>query len=493
MAKKPLSVLMLSWEFPPRIVGGIASHVFNLSKALVKLGVTVHVITCDFPQTPSYEEVEGVHVYRFSSYRIPAPNFLLWVFLMNKKMAERAMEVINAHDEQIDIIHAHDWLVADAAMQLKRFYGIPLVSTIHSTEHGRRGGIHDDYQKTIHTVESQLVHESSTLICCSNYMADCVVTSFNASKEKVVVINNGVDTAEFNVKTDLSMFRKRYAKPDEKIVLYVGRLVYEKGVHVLVGAIPKVLEQMANVKFIIVGEGGMKETLVEEAEYFGVADKVLFTGFVDRKTLISLYRCADVVVIPSLYEPFGITALEAMAAKTPVIASDTGGLKEIIQHEQTGIKAIPDNSDSIAWGILRVLKNTDLGDRIRKNAYQKLLNDYNWSRIAEETARIYQKLTFLKIKPFPQSKNSMTFKVLEKFPEEFQILLLLFTLGATNRERAKTAKELANILGLKVSHVMKLLQKLAAAEYVVCYGGEPTSLKYYLTRLGIIKVSSLFS
>jgi len=491
---KRLSVLMLTWEFPPRVIGGISSHVYGLSQALVNHGVEVHVVTCDFPDTPSYEVVGGVNVYRFDSYKIPAPNFLSWVFLMNKNMTKRAVEVIDAHNEQIDLVHAHDWLVANAAIELRKIYGKPFISTIHSTEQGRRGGISNDYQRTIHNVEAQLVHESLKVICCSEYMAKHVCESFNLPKEKIVIIRNGVDVSQFDVKTDLSAFRRRYAKPEEKIILYVGRLVYEKGVHVLIGGLPKVLAEIPNVKLIIVGEGGMKEELLKEAWDFGIAHKVLFTGFVDKKTLISLYKISDVAVVPSLYEPFGITALEAMAAQIPVIVSDTGGLAEIVEHDKTGVKVYPDNSDSVAWGILQVLKDSAYGNRLRKNAYKKLLSEFSWNKIAEQTTKVYHEVLLgVAVKTVAMPKNLVIFGVFAKYPEEFQILLLLFTLGAVRKEYAKTAKELADILGINVTLSRRLLQKLVKAGYVACFGDDSAMLKYYLTKIGIIKANTLFS
>src|SRR5512136_1861786 len=115
MSVDGLSVLMLSWEFPPRIIGGISSHVYDLSMALARRNVTVHVITCDFPGAPEYEQVGGVMVHRFNS-KIPSPSFLGWIFSMNQAMAERAIDVINDNGEEMDVIHAHDWLVTEAAV-----------------------------------------------------------------------------------------------------------------------------------------------------------------------------------------------------------------------------------------------------------------------------------------------------------------------------------------------------------------------------------------
>jgi glycosyltransferase involved in cell wall biosynthesis len=177
--------------------------------------------------------------------------------------------------------------------------------------------------------------------------------------------------------------------PEEKIVLFVGRLVYEKGVHVLVNAIPRVLEKV-NTKFVIVGNGYMKEQLSGLVKTLGISQKVLFTGFVDDETLRKLQTCADVSVVPSLFEPFGIVALEAMAAKSPVVVSDTGGLGEIVDHDIDGVKVYTNNPDSLAWGITKVLEDEKHAENIRSNAFEKIQEKYNWNRIAQQTENMYK-------------------------------------------------------------------------------------------------------
>jgi len=491
MTPAPLSVLMLSWEFPPRIIGGISSHVHDLSMALTRRNVTVHVVTCDFPGAPEYEQVDGVTVHRFNS-KIPSPSFLGWIFSMNQAMAERAIDVINDNDEEIDVIHAHDWLVSEAAVKVGHAFSKPLVSTIHATEMGRRGGIHNDYQRTINEVERHLINQSSEVICCSNYMADQVSSAFNIQSDRLHVIPNGVNAAKFNGKVSTMPVKQRYAKNGEKIVSFVGRLVHEKGVHVLVGAVPKVLTTMPKVNFVIVGEGGMKDYLSKEAWDFGVADHVFFAGFVDEKTLISIYRASDAAVFPSLYEPFGITALEAMAAKTPVIVTDTGGLAEIVEHEKTGIKVYVDNSDSLAWGILRVLKNPDVAKRIRENGYQKVLREYDWNAIAERTMKVYESAMVATSRPEAIRIRFPLF-AFEEYPAEMRILVLMHILGALDDENAKRPTELSDIMGIDVKTLHGLLQKLLDSGYVVSFRDNLRRLRYYLTKLGIVKVLSAFS
>jgi glycosyltransferase involved in cell wall biosynthesis len=204
------------------------------------------------------------------------------------------------------------------------------------------------------------------------------------------MVPNGVNTQSYsNINDDLKDFRSKFALPEEKIVLFVGRLVYEKGIHVLINAVPKILQRI-NAKFIIVGSGYMKEQLLNIVRSMGLEHKVLFEGFVDEESLLKLQKCADVSVVPSLFEPFGIVALEAMAAKSPVVASDTGGLSEIIEHDVTGVKVYPNNPDSLAWGITRVLLDDSFRKNVRENAYRKVLEKYDWEKIAQQTKRIYE-------------------------------------------------------------------------------------------------------
>jgi len=204
------------------------------------------------------------------------------------------------------------------------------------------------------------------------------------------MVPNGVNTQSYNgIDDDLKDVRAKFALPEEKIVLFVGRLVYEKGIHILVNAAPKILQKV-NAKFIIVGSGYMKEQLLNIVRNMGLEHKVLFEGFMDEQTLLKLQKCADVSVVPSLFEPFGIVALEAMAAKSPVVASDTGGLSEIIEHDVTGVKVFPNNTDSLAWGITKVLLDDNYRKYLRENAYQRVIEKYDWEKIALQTKHIYE-------------------------------------------------------------------------------------------------------
>ena len=389
--KRQLNVMMFSWEFPPRVIGGISPHVYFLSKSLAKNGVKVHVVTCDFPGAPDHETIDGVEVYRIDSYKNPSPDFATWVYLMNLNMQKEAAAIAAKLPEPIDVFHAHDWLVATTGIGLKHVFRKPLLVTMHSTEIGRREGLHTSTEKMINETEAWLTYEAWRVICCSDYMVQHVKWAFGLPNDKLAMVPNGVNPHLYDglEKQDLRDFRLKYALPQEKIVLYVGRLVYEKGIHILINAVPKVLAK-TDAKFVIVGSGYMQEQLSNIVKSMGLEHKVLFTGFVDEENLLKLQKVADVSVVPSLFEPFGIVALEAMAAKSPVVVSDTGGLGEIVDHDVTGVKVYPNNTDSLAWGIIKILTDDSYSRILRENAYKTVLEKYDWDKIAQQTRRMYE-------------------------------------------------------------------------------------------------------
>ncbi len=388
---RQLNVMMFTWEFPPRVIGGISPHVYFLSKSLAKNGVKVHVVTCDFPGAPAHETIEGVEVYRVDSYKNPSPDFATWVYLMNLNMQKEAAAIAAKLPEKIDVFHAHDWLVATAGIGLKHVFRKPLLATMHSTEIGRRDGLHTTTEHMIHETEAWLTYEAWRVICCSDYMMSHVKWAFGLPNDKLVMVPNGVNPHVYDglEKEDLRSARLKYALTHEKIVLYVGRLVYEKGIHILINAIPKILAKV-DAKFVIVGSGYMQEQLSNIVRSMGLEHKVLFTGFVDEESLLRLQKVADVSVVPSLFEPFGIVALEAMAAKSPVVVSDTGGLSEIVNHDVTGVKVYPNNTDSLAWGITKILLDDNFRNRIRENAHKVILEKYDWDKIAQRTRQMYE-------------------------------------------------------------------------------------------------------
>lgn len=385
-----MKILMLTWEYPPRVVGGIARVVYDLSRTLIKDGHDVTVVTYKEGDAPDFEDDKGVKVYRVGNYMINPNNFIDWIMQLNFNLVAKANEIISK-EGNFDVIHAHDWLVAYAAKTLKNSYNIPIVATIHATEAGRNSGIHNETQRYINDTEWMLTYEASEVIVNSNYMKSELQRLFGLPYEKINVIPNGVNMNLFNgVERDYN-FRRKYAMDNEKIILFMGRLVYEKGVNHLIAAMPKILNGYHDAKLVIAGKGGMIDELKAQVNSLGISEKVCFAGYMSGKNVQKMYKAADISVFPSTYEPFGIVALEAMLSENPVVVSDIGGLNEIVQHKENGMKTYCGNSNSIADAILELLYDHKLCAEITKKAKNKVRNEYNWNKISQDTHFAYQK------------------------------------------------------------------------------------------------------
>lgn len=387
---------MLSWEYPPRIVGGISPHVHDLSEQLAAKGVEVHVVTKATPLAPDEEtEKSGVKVHRV--HLTESPNdFLHEIQLLNLATEKRVRQLLEdwRRGGAPTIFHAHDWLSLDSARELKYEYSLPLVATVHATEDGRHGGIHNETSRYIHEQEYWLTYEAWRVIVASEFMKGEVKRIFDTPSDKVDVVYNGVDASKFDFDwpaAELAEHRKQFAEPDEKIVLYVGRFVREKGIHLLLDSATTVLSDQPRAKFVIVGRGN-KDRFERFSQWAGFPDRISFTGFLSGKALYQLYRCADVAVFPSLYEPFGIVALEAMAAGVPVVVSDAGGLQEVVRHDETGTTQFAGNPESLGWAILRVLGDPERAQRLAEAAKKRLSTDFCWSRIADQTIEVYERV-----------------------------------------------------------------------------------------------------
>lgn len=246
-------------------------------------------------------------------------------------------------------------------------------------------------QKYINDTEWMLTYESSEVIVNSNYMKNELQRLFGLPFEKINVVPNGVNLNLYDgIDRDYD-FRRKFAMDNEKIILFVGRLVYEKGIQNLIAAMPKILENYHDSKLVIAGKGPMLDELRNQVNALGLGNKVYFTGYLASKDVPKMYKCADVAVFPSTYEPFGIVALEAMLSGTPIVVSDIGGLNEIIDHGTNGMKSYAGNPNSLADSIISLLYDAKLCDTVTKNAKVKVRSEYNWTKIAQDTHFTYQK------------------------------------------------------------------------------------------------------
>ena len=385
-----MKVGTLTWEFPPRVVGGIARHCEGLTKALVQQKHDVHLFTLDFPGSPEYEVMDGVKVYRAST-ELGHPNFLTWVLMFNHFLSKRMADVTRTVD--FDVIHVHDWLAAFSGISFKHYLKKPMVLTVHSTEVGRAQGLHSPDSFSINGIEWWATYEANRVIVCSQSMKDEICNHFNIPEKKVDVIPNAIDATKYQTSVDRGSVRQRYGVGwGEKLILCVGRLVPQKGIEYFIRAIPQIARHYPEAKYVIVGEGWSRDILEAEARASRHANKIKFTGFASDQEVIGLMTSADVLVVPSIYEPFGIVALEGMATGIPVVASQVDGLAEVIDHERTGLFVFPRSPESIAWGIERILSDPDHARWLTENAKEKLHNAYSWEAVAMKTVDVYRKV-----------------------------------------------------------------------------------------------------
>jgi glycogen(starch) synthase len=389
-----MRILMLSWEFPPQSVGGLSQHVFELSRALVAGGIQVDLITAGGSKLPEHEVMEGIAVWRVNPYHGGNErDFIDWVQRLNFAILEQGVVLSNRRG-RYDLVHAHDWLVTYAARGIKHIYVTPLLATIHATEFGRNNGLHTGEQRYISDIEWLLTYEAWKVICCSRYMEEEVKHVFQVPGDKIEIIPNGIRPEAYQPLSQYSFREQFHLSPEEKIVFYIGRLVQEKGVQILIEAAPLILERFPQTTFVIAGKGPFEVNLKNRTRELGLEGKVHFLGYIDDQARNDLYHDAAAAVFPSLYEPFGIVALEAMASGTPVVVSSVGGLDEIVEHEKDGLKVYPNDARSLAEQVCRILAAEDWAASLAENAHAKAVNNYSWKKIARQTSELYEEIIF---------------------------------------------------------------------------------------------------
>jgi glycogen(starch) synthase len=384
--------LILSWEYPPLIEGGLARHVRKLAENLVEEGFDVHVIARGREEDPAEEERRGVLIHRVREPERPRDlgEFVTWIERMNADMLAHGVELGDRHD--FDVVHGHDWLVAGAGDHLAKRFRAPFVATIHATEFGRHQGWVDKHpQSYIHGVERWMANRADRVITCSSYMREHVADVYGLEESRIAVIPNGIDPSELVPVDDLDTLRSRFAKPSEKLVLLVGRLVYEKGFQLALEALPGLIERVGEVRFLVAGSGTAEGELREQATALGLDAHGTFLGWIGDDVLHSLYRIADLTVVPSIYEPFGLVALEAMASGCPCLVADTGGLREVVPNEDVGLRFRSRDPRSLASMAERLLTDEELRDRLVAEASEHVLS-FDWADVARQVGEVYTEL-----------------------------------------------------------------------------------------------------
>ncbi|WP_026306834.1 glycosyltransferase family 4 protein [Smaragdicoccus niigatensis] len=391
-----MRILLVSWEYPPVVVGGLGRHVHHLAVELAAEGHEV-VVLCrrpsgtdalTHPTDSMYAEgvlvvavAEDPHAFEFGQ------DMLAWTLAMGHAMVRAGVALSKpgiGEGWTPDVVHAHDWLVAHPAIALAEFYDVPLVSTLHATEAGRHSGwVSGRINKQVHSLEWWLANESDALICCSHSMEDEVTRLFGPELAPISVIHNGIDVSTWK-------YRERQPRRGPATLLYVGRLEYEKGIQDAIAALPRIRRTHPGTTLVIAGEGTQFEWLRELTVKYRVARAVTFLGKLDHEELLGWLHGADAIVLPSRYEPFGIIALEAAAAGTPLVTSTAGGLGEAVVDGETGLSFEPGDVAGLAIAIRRLLDDPEAAQERAEAARARLTGDFGWPVVAEATSTVYQ-------------------------------------------------------------------------------------------------------
>ncbi len=387
-----MKIIHVASEYPPQKVFGLGRFVQDLAVEQARQGDEVHVVTNSMGGRDHEVIDQGVHVHRvdFPPPPKPADNGAT-VTQFNLQLLERVFRDRICPDA--DIVNAHDWLTALAGKVVARRLGARFVVTMHDVVIGKRFGRLDNENKYVGNIERWACREADAVICVSKYTREEVIKHYGAPPEGTYAVHNAVSEERFAAPdpTLLKRFRRALARDDEAMILYVGRLDPEKGIEVLLRAFAQVLQRRFRARLVIAGSGLIERHLRKLANELGIGGAAVFAGYVKGEPLRYLYRSAQVLAVPSLYEPFGIVALEGMACGNAVVASAAGGLVEIIEHGRSGLLFQPGNDEELAGCLATLLADPDLRKRLADGGQRCIREAFNWRRVAEMTYKVYER------------------------------------------------------------------------------------------------------
>lgn len=395
-----MRVLMLSWEYPPVVVGGLSRHVHALATNLAKHGHDVvvlcrHTAGTDAETHPRSDRmVDGVRIIRVAEDPMHLTfevDLVAWTLAMGHAMIRAATDLLRTW--QPDVVHAHDWLVTHPSIAIAEAARVPLVGTVHATEAGRHSGwLSHPLNQQVHSVEWWLANRADALITCSQAMRKEVAHLFEVEAADITVIHNGIEERSWQVSPDeVAHARTVYSPSGAPLLLFFGRLEWEKGVQDLLAALPRIRRSNPGTRLVIAGKGRHLDELIKLARKLRIRRAVDFVGHLTDRELRAVLAAADAVVLPSKYEPFGIVALEAAAAKAPLVASTAGGLGEVVIDGETGLAFTPGDVDALGSAVEEVLADDVAASRRARAAQVRLAVDFDWGRIAEATADVYRR------------------------------------------------------------------------------------------------------
>ncbi len=407
-----MNVLMFGWEFPPFKSGGLGTACYDLTKGLARRGVKVSFVMPFAPQNAKAEFVKLLGTGALSkNIKVTTVNTVLTPYQTYEQYASAVAQVkvgrdgkptskeiygrnlfeevqrytavaaAIAEEEPHDIIHTHDWMTYKAGILARKKSGKPLVVHIHATEFDRTGGSPNPH---ISALEYEGLSQADLVIANSNWTKKNVVDCYKIPQSKIAVVHWGIEE-------DKPEYHTHYKSPlsaQEKIVLFLGRITVQKGPDYFVETAKKVLEHEKNVRFMIAGSGDMQSRIIRRVADLGIADKVHFLGFLQGDDVHKAFQMADLYVMPSVSEPFGLVALESMKNNTPVLLSKQSGAAEVVTH---ALKTDFWDVDEMANKIINVLRHPALHHELSSNSYKEAMK-FNLDEPARKCQECYSKL-----------------------------------------------------------------------------------------------------
>jgi len=404
------------WEYPPSLVGGLGTYAEYITREYVSMGHDVTVFTLNPGNLKTREIIKGVEVHRpqIANASNIFPMFVTedlkkWgtnismfnnIFIYNVLSASKFINsMIKKEGCKFDVVCVHDWLSSISGMMIKNETKVPVVFHVHSTEWGRAGGTGSEVVSHFEGATSEKVDKIITV----SYAMEEDLVKHGWSKSKISVVWNGVDPEKYSpnsaTQREIEEIRGRYGiRPSDKMILFIGRLTWVKGVTNLIQAMPSVIEDFPNVKLVVLGKGEQQYDIAELASRLGIRDYVSCRfEFVPEKERILHYAASDVCIFPSTYEPFGIVSLEAMSMSKPIIVGAKGvvGFREQVVPsgpDQNGLHVDGESPIDIAWGIKEILSDDERAKKWGENGRKRVIQYFTWRKAAEQTLQIYEKL-----------------------------------------------------------------------------------------------------